>query len=425
MSTHRKIKSFLLAVLVIFELAVADEDDIQHPARWISRRDFVFDTTNISRNHKNEQPPSELIEVEFGEKQIGQLPMRRSNESELKRKRTLKKVVPNNHHSHNNHRHDNDHNLLRGKYEGDHHNQNEVTKNQNEINIDADFMGHILRKNNEPKSLEYQDSKNTPTNQPANRPTSTSTKKPSKQPTTNSPTASSTQFPVANVYPSSAPTEVPTNKPTNQPTSASTKKPSKQPTTNSPTALSTQFPVANVYPSSAPTEGTSYSSWAPTKTSDTYTSSSSYLCPSNPNKSESLLDDLTLYYEVVDDNLCIRLEYDNEGWIGLGFSKDGRMVGSTAVIGLPKEKEAEFNPAYYSLNGMVETMVTPLPRSQQTLQEANIMQDNGVTILTFTKSLIDDELISFGENTFIFAAAYSNRLGYHDKRGAITLNLSR
>ena len=30
--------------------------------------------------------------------------------------------------------------------------------------------------------------------------------------------------------------------------------------------------------------------------------------------------------------------YDGEGWLGIGFSDDGLMIGSDAVIGLPDEE---------------------------------------------------------------------------------------
>ena len=146
----------------------------------------------------------------------------------------------------------------------------------------------------------------------------------------------------------------------------------------------------------------------------------SYGCPSNLSKSERLLDDLTLFYEVANDNLCIRLEYDNIGWVGLGFSSsDGRMVGSTAVIGNHLDTK---EPAYYALNGMADSMIALLPESKQTLSEAAISQENGLTVMRFAKRLVDDDHIDFGENTFIFAAGVSNHFGYHgSQRGSVTL----
>ncbi len=475
------------------------------PLRWLSRRDFVYDTTGQSNNMQTE---AEGIELEFGQQRDLRIVHRkdntsekRNNEKEVKRKRKLKKVYASNHHdhhSHNNqeHRHNNNRNHLRGKH-GDYYNRNKQHGNGQEhfhhleddinINIDADFMGHILRRKKEPKSLDYQDGKHkNPTPQPTNRPSKRPTKRPSKQPTimpfsdtsSSYPTASATKFPVANVgdeineecspnsicnqegtfcssgqeeccgvthaslececmdigsgaleymcfhtdacmLPCEDDNAIDTSSPTPAPTRGKTSSNTWAPTGGI-ISSSTLEPTIRTSTLEPTTRTSTLEPTIATTSNSTQSKPSAILCPTNLSQSESLLDDLTLNYEVKGDNLCMRLEYDNEGWIGLGFSSpDGRMVGSTAVIGLPDVKEAK----YYALDGMSETMVTLLPESQQTLQEATIMQEDGLTMLSFAISLIDDEYVSVGENTFIFAAANSNQFGYHDKRGAITLNL--
>jgi hypothetical protein len=39
----------------------------------------------------------------------------------------------------------------------------------------------------------------------------------------------------------------------------------------------------------------------------------------------------------VNETLTVELVYEGAGWLGFGFSTNGRMVGSYAVIGLPDE----------------------------------------------------------------------------------------
>lgn len=422
---HRNFLAF--PFLVVVASVAAD------PGRWLSRRDFVFDTTNSIGNNDAETDGSEL---EFGQHRDIRIARRkvdqagkRNNKKEVKRKWKLKKVTEtNNRYSQNKAHHYNQ----QGKHGGVHYNnyhygneQKLTDYNDKHIdNIDTDLMGHILLRRSEPKSLDYQGEK-------SKKPTRKPTKKPSKQPTgmpvadtdgrtnNNFPTVSATPFPVASVA---------------------------DDTTEECSPSSVCYEEGNVcFSGQEECCGTMHASLE-CKCADVGDGNLQYMCfhteacmsqceekastdaicPINLRKSESLLDDLTLHYDVVGDNLCIRLEYENEGWIGLGFSSpDGRMVGSTAVIGIPDMKEGTSNPAYYALGGMVDSMITPLPESKQnTLQEATILQDRGLTIMTFAKSLIDDEHISVGENTFIFAAAKYNHFGYHDKRGSVTLYLS-
>eukprot|EP00984_Skeletonema_dohrnii_P000920 scaffold299_cov137-Skeletonema_dohrnii-CCMP3373.AAC.2 len=443
--------SFHRKVLAASFLVVCTRAD--PPGRWLSRREFVFDTTE-----KNVQVEIEGDELEFGQHRDLRIVHRKDNQSgkrnnqkEVKRKRKLK-----NHHSHNNKEHDrqgNDHNHLRGKHGGYHHNKHQYGNEQkntqqiDNINIDADFMGHILRRKSEPKSLDYQGGKN-------KKPTSKPTKKPSRQPTSvpvsdtdgrtntnsNFPTVPATQFPVVSVAddakeegcsPNSFCYQEGTVCSSGQDECCGVIHASLECECADMGDGILQYMCFHLEACMSPCveeithEVAYFPTWAPTigATSNSKLSNpdASSLCPTNLSQSESLLDDLSLYFEVIGDTLCMRLEYDNEGWIGLGFSTpNGRMVGSTAIIGLPDEKEAK----YYALDGMAESMITPLPESEQTLQEATILQNDGFTVMTFAKSLTDDEHISMGENTFIFAAANSNQFGYHDKRGAVTLNLS-
>jgi hypothetical protein len=39
----------------------------------------------------------------------------------------------------------------------------------------------------------------------------------------------------------------------------------------------------------------------------------------------------------INKTLTVEIVYEGEGWIGFGFSTNRRMVGSSAVIGLPNE----------------------------------------------------------------------------------------
>jgi hypothetical protein len=243
--------------------------------------------------------------------------------------------------------------------------------------------------------------------------------------------------------------------------------PSSEIPTYSPTSFYTYYPTSHTY---APTLSTYYpttKTYSPTdqllatdiptslileSVSDTptYLATANGITRSNPcpdvlDKKTTLQDGLGLSYEIIVDNdrqlLCSELEYEGEGWLGLGVSERGDMSGSTAVIGLPgttddttkpgtTDDTTNPNPGLYSLDGKENSSVQLLSDDLQTiLLGASIIQENGLTVLRFA-TYVNDSNEDFaikvpGVTTFIYAAADSNEFGYHGmKRGSLSLVLS-
>lgn len=125
------------------------------------------------------------------------------------------------------------------------------------------------------------------------------------------------------------------------------------------------------------------------------------------------LDTVTMVYTVPE-----------ESWVSIGFSSNGEMIGSDAVVGLPSSGAV----LKYGLSSYVQTTgVLPLPEAQQTLIETSIVQDGGTgtTRLQFTK--IMDEAgevpIVLGSNIFIGAIGMDNAFFYHGKRDSFGIEL--
>jgi len=105
---------------------------------------------------------------------------------------------------------------------------------------------------------------------------------------------------------------------------------------------------------------------------------------------------------------------DEVGWMAIGFSDDGRMVGSDAVIGTEDGSVQK-----YYLRAKWGNAAR-LSRTQ-TLTDTSIEIVDGQTILKFTELLV--EITPGTENTFLFAYGYGS-LGYHGRnRMAFTLEL--
>jgi len=116
--------------------------------------------------------------------------------------------------------------------------------------------------------------------------------------------------------------------------------------------------------------------------------------------------------------ITVEMTYAGEAWIAFGFSEEGLMPGSKAVIALPDSNTA----LQYDLNDRSLNDVVPF--STQTLLDSSVSQENGVTTMTFTKLLEEPgELpISLTDSIFLYAIGFDNTLAVHQIRAAVTVN---
>lgn len=119
---------------------------------------------------------------------------------------------------------------------------------------------------------------------------------------------------------------------------------------------------------------------------------------------------------VNDDTVTVQLAYNDEGWVGFAFSESASMVPNVAVIGLPGEGTV----LKYNLGGKRLPAVTPLGQNSQTLTDASIVQQDGQTVLTFTKPRFENGEVSVspGSTQFLWALGGDNNLAQHAERGS-------
>ena len=144
-------------------------------------------------------------------------------------------------------------------------------------------------------------------------------------------------------------------------------------------------------------------------------------CPGSLEQQIVIDPSAILYYHLEpsdpgDNNgiLCGRLEVENNngGWIALGWSSNGNMIGAEAIVGLTDARSV----LKYSLTSKMASGVTPMSAARQTLSDTSIRLVGNKTIMTFTKMLVEDgemEIYETGPNAFMHARG-SNGLGYHD-----------
>ncbi|KAL9182364.1 hypothetical protein ACHAXT_013016 [Thalassiosira profunda] len=251
-----------------------------------------------------------------------------------------------------------------------------------------------------------------PTNEPSSSPTKNPTPAPSPEPTmatpkpTDAPTSAPSSSPT--LKPVVGPTPPPTGNPSSSPTKSPTPAPSPEPTTMQPTSAPSSSPTLKpvVDPTPPPTP-------APTPEPTEVELS----CPDTLDRF-IIEPEAILHYAVVEPVpagasngiFCGRLEVTGQlGWLGFAISEDDKMAGSTAVIG----EYAEGTVLKYDLKQMRQ--VVPAPEERQTLRDTSISQEDGRTVMTFTKLLVEGEdvpLVLGAKNIFLHARG-DGSLGYH------------
>jgi hypothetical protein len=122
-------------------------------------------------------------------------------------------------------------------------------------------------------------------------------------------------------------------------------------------------------------------------------------------------------------SITVTLSVPASGWLAVGTSETGLMVGSEAVIGYPDTGEVK----KYSLNSQSEDLsgIVEMPAEKQTLFNTEITQSDGMTTMTYTKIMVEDDEIpinAFGDTIFLASYASSSSSTFHIARGSFTLS---
>jgi len=123
--------------------------------------------------------------------------------------------------------------------------------------------------------------------------------------------------------------------------------------------------------------------------------------------------------------LVVRMKYEGEGWISFGSSPTGTMIGGEVVIGKPKSIETK--PKKYYMTSLQMFGIVEMPDEQQTLIDAYVKQEDGITVMEFGKLLNEtgEHAINPGtKHTFIWPVGSSNALFHHSLRNSFTVDLT-
>lgn len=136
---------------------------------------------------------------------------------------------------------------------------------------------------------------------------------------------------------------------------------------------------------------------------------------------ELLTTGLTLRWTPDTDTVAFQVVYEGQGWVGIGFSSDGNMVGADSVIGFPLDTAV----LEYDLAGQSQTEL--IEYSDQEISLKSIYQDASVTMMTFTRPITPTVAgkESLENAVIIWAWGESNVFGFHgeDNRGSASTTI--
>jgi hypothetical protein len=116
----------------------------------------------------------------------------------------------------------------------------------------------------------------------------------------------------------------------------------------------------------------------------------------------------------VNRTLTVEVESsDDSGWLAFGFNNKPKMIGSKAVIGLPRSRTVK----KYALNGKSRFLIRPIAT---TLTDTVLQSGGGKTVLRYTQPLVDendDVVIQAGKPVrYLWAQGPFDFLSWHGRR---------
>lgn len=148
----------------------------------------------------------------------------------------------------------------------------------------------------------------------------------------------------------------------------------------------------------------------------------------------ALTPTITFHWKIVEKGTKIQVALEHAGeesWLAIAASPNGKMIGSSAVIGSPGDDSLGITPVHYSLTdeSLAGVVLDPSVQIESaTITSALSVADPSqtVTTLMYTRALDDpnDSVpITSGLTTFLYAVGASRELAYHEHRGAFQLNV--
>jgi len=124
------------------------------------------------------------------------------------------------------------------------------------------------------------------------------------------------------------------------------------------------------------------------------------------------------------------VHYQGEGWLAIGFSKDGNMINSKAIIGLPASDGSNSAvPMFYDLDSKDDDGqgITPDHQMGHKTSLTGFVHQNGdgTTIMHFSVHGLFEQIEGMHHHSVVnmlFAVGYTNELGLHRHRGAFRLD---
>ena len=192
-------------------------------------------------------------------------------------------------------------------------------------------------------------------------------------------------------------------------------------TTDNPTSKATdENEIPSFSPSLAPTEAKN---------------EKNTLAPAEPKQNDDVYEtnyvladgdvEVTIITNKAEGTITVDYTYFGQAWVAFGFSEEGLMIGSTAIVGF----DVDSAPLKFDLTGKsLPGVVRASDDRQKGITNAEFQQNATHTRMMFTKPLDEPdelEILADGPNKFLYAFGSSNEFGIHQKRGSFDMEVNR
>jgi hypothetical protein len=136
------------------------------------------------------------------------------------------------------------------------------------------------------------------------------------------------------------------------------------------------------------------------------------------------------YWKVGNGYVNIMMKHKGLAWLAWGVAEDdeGRMVGSEVAIAKWSDRLSEGMIKKYRLEGTSKPMIEEMDKSHQTLENWTLLQQDGETIVRFSKLLKEKgehTIFTKKPNTFVYAVGVDNTFSQHAYAESFRIDLNK
>jgi hypothetical protein len=126
---------------------------------------------------------------------------------------------------------------------------------------------------------------------------------------------------------------------------------------------------------------------------------------------------------LLEGSITMAMVGNTDGYVALGMSSDGAMIGSHAIIGSVGASSGTASASWYALGGKRDSDVKEAPEYTLTLREGSVVDGRTTIKFIVDKATSPSTFDPSSPTKYIFSLGSDNQIKQHSSRGLFELNL--